>query len=153
MFLPSVFIKNLTVKWTLPVCMFCYTIYICMQFYPEFYTIIPGAIFVGIGAAPMWSAKCTYLTQVRKFVHTNIRLNVIIIFQWKMYICILYILLIIQIGERYAKLTSVDVESIIVRFFGIFFLFFQSSSVWGNLISSLGMCNLKLLNDISNRIQ
>ena len=64
-----------------------------------------------------------------------------------MYICILYILLIIQIGERYAKLTSVDVESIIVRFFGIFFLFFQSSSVWGNLISSLGMYNLKLLNE------
>ena len=66
--------------------------------------------------------------------------------------CILYIHLIIQIGERYAKLTSVDVESIIVRFFGIFFLFFQSSSVWGNLISSLGMYNLKLLNEISNRI-
>ena len=72
MFLPSFFIKNLTVKWTLPVCMFCYIIYICMQFYPQFYTIIPGGIFVGIGAAPMWSAKCTYLTQVRKFVHTVI---------------------------------------------------------------------------------
>ena len=27
-------------------------------------------------------------------------------------------------------------EPIIVRFFGIFFLFFQSSSIWGNLISS-----------------
>ena len=64
MFLPSFFIKTLTVKWTLPICMFCYTIYICTQFYPAFYTIIPGAIFVGIGAAPMWSAKCTYLTQV-----------------------------------------------------------------------------------------
>ena len=151
MFLPSFFIKTLTVKWTLPVCMFCYTIYICMQFYPEFYTIIPGAIFVGIGAAPMWSAKCTYLTQVRKFEKNTIKLS-LIIFQWKMYICILYILLIIQIGERYAKLTSVDVESIIVRFFGIFFLFFQSSSVWGNLISSLGMYNSKLLKKISNRI-
>ena len=33
---------------------------------------------------------------------------------------------------------QVEVEPIIVRFFGIFFLFFQSSSVWGNLISSLG---------------
>merc|ERR1712008_114454 len=33
------------------------------------------------------------------------------------------------------------VEPIIVKFFGIFFLFFQSSSIWGNLISSavLGM--------------
>ena len=58
----------------------------------------------------------------------------------------------IQIGERYAKLTSVDAESIIVRFFGIFFLFFQSNAVWGNLISSLGMYNLKSLNEIFNRI-
>merc|ERR1712001_693575 len=84
-------------------CMFCYTAYRAPQFYPQFYTIIPGAIVVGIGAAPMWSAKCTYLTQV---------------------------------GNRYAELSGVPVEPIIVRFFGIFFLFFQSSSVWGNLISS-----------------
>lgn len=28
-------------------------------------------------------------------------------------------------------------EPVIVKFFGIFFLFFQSSSIWGNLISSV----------------
>merc|ERR1711936_1566305 len=103
MFLPSYVIKTFTVKWALVMCMFCYTTYIATQFYPQFYTIIPGAIVVGIGAAPMWSAKCTYLTQV---------------------------------GNRYAELSGVPVEPIIVRFFGIFFLFFQSSSVWGHLISS-----------------
>jgi len=103
MFLPSWVIKTFTVKWGLVMSMFCYTAYIATQFYPQFYTIIPGAIVVGIGAAPMWSAKCTYLTQV---------------------------------GNRYAELSGVPVEPIIVRFFGIFFLFFQSSSVWGHLISS-----------------
>jgi len=103
MFLPTFIIKTFTVKWGLVMCMFCYTAYIATQFYPQFYTIIPGAIIVGIGAAPMWSAKCTYLTQV---------------------------------GNRYAELSGVAVEPIIVRFFGIFFLFFQSSSVWGHLISS-----------------
>ena len=41
-----------------------------------------------------------------------------------------------QVGNRYAELSGVPVEPIIVRFFGIFFLFFQSSSVWGHLISS-----------------
>merc|ERR1711936_1096524 len=51
----------------------------------------------------MWSAKCTYLSQV---------------------------------GNIYGELTSQPVEPIIVKFFGIFFLFFQSSSIWGNLISS-----------------
>ena len=89
MLLPSYVIKLLTVKWTLPLCMLCYTIYICTQFYPEFYTIIPSGILVGFAAAPLWIAKCTYLTQV---------------------------------AERYANLMSVDVEPIIVRFFGIFFL-------------------------------
>ena len=70
MFLPSWVIKTFTVKWGLVMSMFCYTAYIATQFYPQFYTIIPGAIVVGIGAAPMWSAKCTYLTQVRtlKFI-------------------------------------------------------------------------------------
>jgi len=103
MFLPSIVIKKFTVKWGLVMCMFCYSVYIITQFHPEFYTLIPGAIVVGIGAAPMWSAKCTYLTQV---------------------------------GNRYAELCRMDVEPIIVRFFGIFFLFFQSSSIWGPLISS-----------------
>jgi len=103
MFVPSFMIKKLTVKWTMVVSIFCYSTYIAAQFYPEFYTLIPGAIILGLGAAPMWSAKCTYLSQV---------------------------------GNIYGELTDSPVEPIIVRFFGIFFLFFQSSSIWGNLISS-----------------
>ena len=105
MFVPTLMIKKLTVKWTMVVSIFCYSTYIAAQFYPEFYTLIPGAIILGLGAAPMWSAKCTYLSQV---------------------------------GSIYAELTNQSVEPIIVRFFGIFFLFFQSSSIWGNLISSSG---------------
>ena len=42
-----------------------YSAYMVAQFYPEYYTLIPGAILLGLGAAPMWSAKCTYLTEVR----------------------------------------------------------------------------------------
>jgi len=110
MFLPSIIIKKLTAKWALVCCMFCYSVYIAVQFHPEFYTLIPGAIVVGLGAAPMWSAKCTYLTQV---------------------------------GNRYADLSKVAVEPIIVRFFGIFFLFFQSSSIWGPLITSAVLGNSK----------
>jgi len=108
MFVPTLMIKKLTVKWTMVVSIFCYSTYIAAQFYPQFYTLVPGAIILGLGAAPMWSAKCTYLTQV---------------------------------GNIYAELTNQAVEPIIVKFFGIFFLFFQSSSIWGNLISSavLGM--------------
>ncbi|MCL4147471.1 UNVERIFIED_CONTAM: hypothetical protein GTU68_031675, partial [Idotea baltica] len=60
-FIPSWLIKRLKTKWTLPVCMLCYSTYIAAQFYPTYYTLIPTAILLGLGAAPMWSAKCSYL--------------------------------------------------------------------------------------------
>lgn len=87
--------------------MLCYLPYIGFQFYPRFYTLVPAGILVGIGAAPMWAAKATYLTQV---------------------------------GAVYAKLTDQAVDAIIVRFFGFFFLAWQTAELWGNLISSLGEC-------------
>jgi hypothetical protein len=46
--------------------MLCYSTYVAAQFYPEYYTLIPTAVVLGLAAAPMWSAKCKYLTQVRK---------------------------------------------------------------------------------------
>ena len=64
MFLPSIMIKKLTVKWTLVVCIFSYSTFMVANFYPKFYTLLPTAFILGLGAAPMWSAKCTYLTQV-----------------------------------------------------------------------------------------
>ena len=71
MFVPSFMIKKLTVKWTLVVSIFCYSTYIAAQFYPAFSTLIPGAIILGLGAAPMWSAKCTYLSQVTNSIKTK----------------------------------------------------------------------------------
>jgi hypothetical protein len=103
-FLPTLLIRRLTVKWALFFSMLCYAPYIGAQFYPEFYTLIPAGILVGIGAAPMWASKATYLT---------------------------------QLGQVYAKLTEQNIEAIIVRFFGFFFLAWQSAELWGNLISSL----------------
>uniref|UniRef100_A0A182SBW0 UNC93-like protein n=1 Tax=Anopheles maculatus TaxID=74869 RepID=A0A182SBW0_9DIPT len=103
-FLPTLVIRKLTVKWTLCVSMLCYAPYIASQFYPKFYTLIPAGILLGLGAAPMWASKATYLT---------------------------------QLGQVYAKLTDQSVEAIIVRFFGFFFLAWQTAELWGNLISSL----------------
>ncbi|CAG9764674.1 unnamed protein product [Ceutorhynchus assimilis] len=107
-FVPSFLIKRLTVKWTLCISMLCYAPYIASQFYPRFYTLIPCGIIVGIGAAPMWASKATYLTQV---------------------------------AGVYAKLTDQAVDAIIVRFFGFFFLAWQTAELWGNLISSLVLSN------------
>lgn len=104
-FLPTLIIRKLTVKWTLVCSMLCYVPYIAFQLFPRFYTLVPAGILVGLGAAPMWASKATYLTQV---------------------------------GQVYAKITEQAVDAIIVRFFGFFFLAWQSAELWGNLISSLG---------------
>ena len=72
MFVPSILIKFLKVKWTLVTSIFCYSTYMAAQFYPEFYTLIPTALLLGLGAAPLWSAKCTYLNQVlASYMHTK----------------------------------------------------------------------------------
>ncbi|KAK9499843.1 hypothetical protein O3M35_002804 [Rhynocoris fuscipes] len=104
-FVPTFLIKRLTVKWTLCFSMLCYAPYIGAQFYPKFYTLVPAGVILGLGAAPMWAAKATYLTQA---------------------------------GAVYAKLTDQPVDGIVVRFFGFFFLAWQTAELWGNLISSLG---------------
>lgn len=103
-FVPTFVIKRLTVKWTLCISMLCYAPYIGSQFYPKFYTLVPAGVLLGLGAAPMWAAQATYLTQV---------------------------------GGVYAKLTDQPVDAIVVRFFGFFFLAWQTAELWGNLISSL----------------
>lgn len=103
-FVPTFLIKRLTVKWTLCLSMLCYAPYIGSQFYPKFYTLVPAGVLLGLGAAPMWAAQATYLTQV---------------------------------GGVYAKLTDQPVDAIVVRFFGFFFLAWQTAELWGNLISSL----------------
>jgi hypothetical protein len=123
MFLPTFLIDHLTVKYTMMLSMLCYSVYIAAQFYPEFYTLIPAGIVLGLGAAPMWSAKCTYLTQVGKTYAA-----------------------ITGDGSVEAKGKSTHEEATIVRFFGIFFLLFQSSGVIGNIISSTGELGNKTIN-------
>lgn len=102
-FVPSLLIKKLKSKYTMALSMLAYSTYIAAQFYPSLATLAPSGILVGLAAAPLWSAKCTYLTKV---------------------------------GTKYAEVTGQNEEVIVTRFFGIFFLFFQSTQVWGNLISS-----------------
>ena len=94
MFLPSFIISHIGCKWTVAFSMLTYILYMVANFYATWGTIIPGAIILGLGAAPLWSAKCTYLTET---------------------------------GTWYAKMTGTTSDDIINRFFGIFFMIFQTS--------------------------
>jgi pheromone shutdown protein TraB len=105
LFVPTYMISKLTVKWTISVSMLGYAAYIAAQFAASWYTLIPTAALVGISAAPLWSAKCTYLT---------------------------------HIGTVKAKAEDKSPVPQVTRLFGIFFMLFQCSQVFGNLISSTG---------------
>ena len=42
------------------------------------------------------------------------------------------------IAEAYGRITGTSTDIAVTRFFGVFFMFYQFSQVWGNLISSAG---------------
>lgn len=67
-------------------------------------SLMTTSAILGMGGAPLWSAKCTYLT-----ISGNMR------------------------GQKINK----KGQDLINQYFGIFFFLFQSSGVWGNLMSSL----------------
>ncbi|XP_076190115.1 protein unc-93 homolog A isoform X3 [Aptenodytes patagonicus] len=104
MFLPPILIKKLGCKWTITGSMCCYIAFSLGNFYASWYTLIPTSVILGLGGAPLWSAKCTYLTIA---------------------------------GNSYAEKAGKNGKDIINQYFGVFFLIFQSSGIWGNLISSL----------------
>ncbi|OWF34739.1 protein unc-93 homolog A-like [Mizuhopecten yessoensis] len=103
MFFPAFIVGQLGCKWTVALSMICYIVYMAANFYAVWGTMAVASVIVGLGAAPLWSAKCTYLTQTAVW---------------------------------YAKHTGATEDDVINRFFGFFFMVFQTSQVWGNLISS-----------------
>lgn len=102
LFLPKLVIRQFGCKITLVLCILTYTPYIAANFYPSMATFVPTAILIGLGAAPLWSAKCTYLN---------------------------------EISAMYASQTSDTADVVTARFFGIFFMVFQNTQIWGNLVS------------------
>ncbi|XP_016068409.1 PREDICTED: protein unc-93 homolog A [Miniopterus natalensis] len=104
MLLPPLLIRILGCKWTIVASMCCYVTFSLGNFYASWYTLIPTSILLGLGAAPLWSAQCTYLTLA---------------------------------GNARAEAAGRPGRDVVNQYFGIFFLIFQSSGVWGNLISSL----------------
>lgn len=53
LFLPTWIIRKIGLKRTLLFSELCYLAYTAVQFYPTFYTKIPAAALVGLGAAPL----------------------------------------------------------------------------------------------------
>ncbi|CAF2407648.1 unnamed protein product [Rotaria sp. Silwood2] len=80
-FLPHPLIALLGLKWALVLCQIPYLLYVAANYYPKAYLMYPAAALVGLGAAPLWTSKCSYLTDTgtiyaeRKHVHKDIIVN------------------------------------------------------------------------------
>ncbi|XP_039251352.2 protein unc-93 homolog A-like [Styela clava] len=66
MFTPTFIIRHIGCKWTIFGSILGYTCYSLANFYPSWGTLVPASIILGFSGAPLWSAKCTYLTTVAK---------------------------------------------------------------------------------------
>ncbi|XP_078503903.1 protein unc-93 homolog A-like [Lissotriton helveticus] len=62
MFLPTIIIMKIGCKWTLVISMSCFVTYTVANFYPQWYTLMPTSVILGLAGGPLWTAKCTYLT-------------------------------------------------------------------------------------------
>ncbi|CAF0795983.1 unnamed protein product [Brachionus calyciflorus] len=62
--LPTIMIKNLGIKLTIFVCQLSYILYIGLNIYPRYFTLIPSAAILGLGAGPLWTAQSTFLTDL-----------------------------------------------------------------------------------------
>lgn len=56
-------------------------------------------------------------------------------------------------AEAFSKLNGLSVDVILPKFYGVFFMFYQFSQVWGNLISSAGKLFCKFINFAFNQIR
>ncbi|XP_041979541.1 UNC93-like protein [Aricia agestis] len=66
MFLPAIMIRFLGPKWTICASFVMYMPWIATQLWPRFYTMIPAAILLGVGGAPLWCSKKIYILIVSK---------------------------------------------------------------------------------------
>ena len=100
-------VNMLTPKWTMTLGIFFYLFWIAANLCPHVYTLLPTSLAVGLGHSLAWSAQLAY---VEKLVETS----------W----C-------------HTSGTGLSEQQELYRFKGIFLSSFQTSHIWGNLVSSL----------------
>ncbi len=60
---PSI-LKLLGTKYALLFGFLCHLVYTLSNYYPSWYTLVPGSILVGFASAPLWAAASTHLAEV-----------------------------------------------------------------------------------------
>lgn len=109
-FLPSFMMNKIGPKWTILICIIGYVIYSAANYFPTYYTLIPASIIMGAAGAPLLTAQAAYVTTCGYALAERNREN--------------------RKGEF-------NPETLVAKFFGIFFFFFEVTQISGNAISTI----------------
>jgi len=61
-FVPKLLINFIGHKWTIPLSFCGYVLWMAANGYPQWGTLAPASVIVGLCAAPLWTAQCAYFT-------------------------------------------------------------------------------------------
>ena len=117
-------IDKLSSKWTMVLGMMFYLFWIAANFCPHFYTLVPTSIGVGFGQSLAWSAQVAYMRGLAGDFESA------------------------SAGPMSVTPTSDSglERSTLFRFNGVFLACFQTSHIWGNLVSSLMLAGVHTSN-------
>ena len=115
-------VHRLTSKWAIVVAFVSYLIWLIANFWPHIYTLVPSSVCVGFGQTLAWSAQVSYMKGLAK---TKTKEN---------------------IKKPCYKETSPFSKEISrqLKFNAIFFGIFQTSHIWGNILSSIFLAGSKI---------
>ena len=100
----SLLVKSIGTKYTFLLACVCHSIYVACNFYPSYFTLLPGSILLGLASGPLWTATTAYIA---------------------------------DLATNYAIHRNTPVSNVISYFNGILFVFFFTSFISGNAISSI----------------
>ena len=66
------FLKLFGTKYSLLFGFVCHLLYTLSNYYPSWYTLVPGSILIGFASAPIWAAASTHLAEVAIAVAPNL---------------------------------------------------------------------------------
>ena len=70
-FLTPGIVRLLRSKYSLFFGFLCHVLYILTNFYPDFFTLVPSSIILGIGSGPLWAGISTHLASIAVIVAPN----------------------------------------------------------------------------------
>ena len=112
----SLLVKSLGTKYTLALACIFHSIYVACNFYPSYFTLLPGSMLLGLGSGPLWTATTVYIA---------------------------------ELATSYAIHREVPVSNMVSYFNGVLFVFFFTSFVSGNAISSIVYFAFKTDRDVN----